>query len=70
MLQQAQLFADRLKRECGDDTSKQVARAYWLCWSREPDASELAASLDFISAEDLPAFCRAMLNSNEFVFLP
>jgi hypothetical protein len=69
MLQQAELFAERLKRECGDDASKQIARAFWLCFSREPDANELIGSSEFLTDQGLPAFCRAMLNSNEFVFL-
>jgi len=69
MLQQAQLFADRLQRECGNDTSAQVTQAFWLCCSRQPDAVEVSGSRDFIAAEGLPAFCRAILNSNEFVFL-
>ena len=69
MLQQAQLFADRLQRDCGDDTSKQIVRAFWLCYGREPSAAELPDSRDFIAAEGITAFCRAMLNSNEFVFI-
>ena len=70
MLQQAELFAERLKRECGDDASKQIAQAFWLCFSREPAANELIGSSEFLTDQGLPAFCRAMLNSNEFVFLP
>ena len=69
MLQQSQLLADRLQRDSGNDQSKQIERAFWLCCGRDSDASELAASLDFISEQGLPAFCRAMLNSNEFVFI-
>ena len=69
ILQQAQLLADRLKRDCGDGRSQQISRAFWLCYSREPDAAELKDSSDFIVAEGVTAFCRAMLNSNEFVFI-
>ena len=69
MLQQAQLFAGRLQRDCGDDRAKQIARAFWLCCGREPDAAELSESRQFIADQDLAAFCRALLNSNEFVFL-
>ncbi len=69
MLQQAQLFAGRLQRDCGDDRSKQIARAFWLCCGREPDPAELSESRQFIADQDLAAFCRAMLNSNEFVVL-
>jgi hypothetical protein len=70
MLQQSQLLADRLQRDGGDDLDKQVTRAFWLCYGRKPAATELPESKAFIASEGLPAFCRAMLNSNEFVFLP
>ncbi len=69
MLQQSEIFADRLKRESGDDASKQIVRAFWLCFGREPGANELIDSAGFLGEQGLPAFCRAMLNSNEFVFL-
>jgi len=69
MLQQAELFADRLRRDCGDDPSEQIVRAFWLCCSRKPEPAEVEESADFIATEGLPAFCRAMLNCNEFVFL-
>ena len=69
MLQQAQLLADRLQRDCGDAQGKQIARAFWLCYGRDPGTAELSDSKDFIAAEGITAFCRAMLNSNEFVFI-
>ena len=69
MLQQTQLFSERLKRDCGDDTSTQIVRAYWLCYGRDPGTAELSDSKDFVAAEGITAFCRAMLNSNELVFI-
>ena len=70
MLQQAQLLADRLQHDCGDEQHKQITRAFWLCYGREPSTAELSDSTNFIASEGIAAFCRAMLNSNEFVFLP
>jgi len=49
--------------------SKQITRAFWLCCGRAPDAFESRDSLDFITKQGIAAFCRAMLNSNEFVFI-
>ena len=69
MLQQAQLLADRLNRDCGEDHGKQIERAFWLCYGREPGTAELSDSKDFVAAEGITAFCRAMLNSNAFVFI-
>ena len=70
MLQQAQLLANRLQHDCGDKLHKQITRAFWLCYGREPSTAELSDSTNFIASEGIAAFCRAMLNSNEFVFLP
>src|SRR5262249_10706172 len=69
ILQQSSLFADRLQREAGDDVGQQVRRAFSLAFLREPAADELAASSQFIQQHGLAAFCRAMLNANEFLFV-
>ena len=69
MLQQSQLLADRLQRDCGDDRAKQIVRAFWLCCSRGADAAEVSDCQQFIAEEGIAAFCRAMLNSSEFVFM-
>lgn len=70
VLQQAELFSQRLERECGSDSLVQVRRAYGLCMGREPDTKELQDASQFIDTEGLPAFCRVLLNANEFVFIP
>jgi len=69
MLQQAELFAERLRRECGDDCDQQVTRAWWLCYGRAPGSREHSDAVAFIADERLTDFCRALLNSNEFVFM-
>ncbi|QDV20991.1 Planctomycete cytochrome C [Gimesia panareensis] len=69
LLQQADLFAQRLEREHPGDLGAQVKRAFELCYSRPPTETELAESVQFIKAEQLPAFCRALLNSNELLFI-
>jgi hypothetical protein len=69
MLQQAEFFAERLKREQGEDVAKQVRRAFALAFEREPSEDELSVSTKFVQAEGLPLFCRALLNANEFVYV-
>jgi hypothetical protein len=69
MLQQAQLLAQRLQQDCGDDRSKHIIRAFWLCYGRNPDSDELQDAGDFIASDGIDAFCRALLNSNEFLFI-
>jgi hypothetical protein len=69
LLQQADLFAKRLKTERPDDLPSQVARAYELCYARPPTADETEAAATFVRQFGLPALCRALLNSNEFLFI-
>jgi hypothetical protein len=70
MLQQSELFADRLQRERPNSPEKQIHHAFQLCFGRDPDNEELQRSLDFVTSHNLAALCRALLNSNEFVFVP
>lgn len=69
LLQQAEIFATRLKREFPEDEQAQLQQAYRLCYAREPAPEELQSAHAFVRAESLMAFCRALLNSNEFLFL-
>jgi hypothetical protein len=69
MLEQADIFAARLRREAGAKVDSQIRRAYWLTVGRAPEKPDIAASESLISSEGLPAFCRALLNANEFVYV-
>ena len=63
-------LAARVKRETGDDRAKQIQRAYQLTLSREPSADELRNAEPVVSEHGLATLCRALFNSNEFLFLP
>jgi len=75
--QQAGLLAERLKRDVGDDTRRQVERALTLVTSRPPTDAEVRRGLDLIASlksDDnadaaLRTFCLVTLNLNEFVYL-
>ena len=69
LLQQADLFSKRLETEKPNDLPAQVNRAFELCFSRPPTQAEQAEAIAFISQYQLPAFCRALLNSNELLFI-
>jgi uncharacterized protein DUF1553 len=69
IVQQAEFFAERLKREAGDDPTAQVILGFRLAFGREPNASELAAAITLIRDHGTPAFCRAMYNANELVWV-
>ena len=70
ILDQSEAFAARVKGEAGDDAASQIRRAYLLAVGRSPEAGEISDALALVSANGAGALCRAILNSNEFVFLP
>ena len=67
VLRMADHFARRVKKEAGDDWQRQVARAYWLVYGREPEDDERRIAGQFVRQYGLAAFARALFNSNEFV---
>ena len=69
VLQQAEILAKRLQDECRDKVEAQVERAFLLFYGRSADDFEIKASLDLIQTEGLQAFCRALYNTSEFLFV-
>lgn len=65
MLRQARYFAARLADEGGDP----VVRGYGLAFGRAPTPEEAELARDFVEREGLFAFCRALFNANEFVYV-
>ncbi|HEY1598258.1 MAG TPA: DUF1553 domain-containing protein [Pirellulales bacterium] len=68
--QQAELLAKRVRDAGQQDLSCQVRRVFAETLAREPSAGELASSVRVAEEFGLPAVCRAVFNSNEFLFLP
>jgi mono/diheme cytochrome c family protein len=70
VITEAKYFAERLRREVGDDARGQVERAYRLALGRMPTAFERAKTVEFIqsSPNGLAEFCQALFNLNEFVY--
>ncbi len=76
---QASIFAQRLKREAGDDVNAQVRRALSLVTSRAPSDLEVRRGIELIQAlreqenasaeAALQSFCLVALNLNEFMYL-
>jgi hypothetical protein len=70
VLMEARYFAERLRREAGDDARAQVERAYRLALGRAPTAFERAKTVEFIRSDQnaLAEFCHVLFNLNEFVY--
>lgn len=69
-LDMAERLAERLQREAGSDrAADQVQRAFSLAYARPADQDEQEAAVALIDSHGLRAFCRALLNSNELIYL-
>jgi hypothetical protein len=62
-------LAERATREAGGDTSAQIKRVYAIAFQRTPSKREREAALQMVDEHGLPAFCRAVLNANELIYL-
>ena len=69
MLQQAGFFAARLEKEAGKEVKSQVQLAFRLAFNRAPGPEELKSAQELINQYGLLLFCRAIFNSNEFIFV-
>lgn len=70
-LDMADFLAARLQREAGaEQVAAQVQRAFALACSRPATAAEQDAAVALIGEHGLRAFCRALMNSNEMIYLP
>ena len=71
-------FATRLKREAGDDPTKQIERAFQLAFNRVPSKVERITAVNFLREQTatrhadpavaLADFCHVLLNSNELIY--
>ncbi|MEX2186488.1 MAG: DUF1549 domain-containing protein [Pirellulales bacterium] len=69
-LDRADALAERVRREAGDGASDQIRRAYQLTLSRNPTVDELRDAEPVVREHGLAALGRALLNCNEFLFVP
>lgn len=63
-------FAARVKTSAGDDVKRQIQCAYQLALNRDPADAELRDAVPVVRAQGLATLCRALFNSNEFLFVP
>ncbi len=70
LLQQSRAFADRLRREAGDDPGAQAVRGFRLAFGRQPDEVELPAAVALIREHGAESFGRALFNASEFLYAP
>ena len=64
-------LAARVIKRVGEsaDTRLQVEMAWRLALARVPDKEESAWAIEFVEENDLAAFARILLNSNELIWI-
>jgi hypothetical protein len=67
VLLQSEHFAQRLGEM--DSIEEQIRTAWVSAFGRPPTEREIGAAKPIIETHGLPAFCRFLLNSNEFVYI-
>ncbi|MGH9676468.1 MAG: DUF1553 domain-containing protein, partial [Candidatus Acidiferrum sp.] len=70
VFKQCDRFAERLRADAGDDKAAQIHRAFRLAFGREPTVREATAARELVQKHGMATLCRALVNANEFVFLP
>ena len=68
-LDMAEFLSQRLKQDAGDELADQVHRAFELAFSREPSEEEVATATGIIEEHGMRAFCRALLNTSELIYV-
>ncbi len=67
LLQQAGFLAERLAKS--GEVEAQVQGGFALAFGREATAEEIAAGARLVNEHGLPAFCRALFNASEFLWV-
>lgn len=69
IVEQSEIFAQRLSQEAGTDPKAQIRLAYRLAFYRKPSEDELSEAESLVREHGLSSFCRAILNANELLYV-
>ncbi len=70
VIDQSKRIADRATKESNEDEARAIDRCFELLLGRSPTASERLDCLALARESGLAIVCRALINTNEFAFLP
>ena len=68
-LDMAQVLAERVAQQASGNESGQIELLYQLLYARGPTPEEITECQALIKQAGLPALCRALLNTSEFVYI-
>jgi hypothetical protein len=69
VLRQAKVLANRIQREAGSDAAAEIGLAYELAFGRPATAEEIEVIRQKLGKDRLEVLTRALLNSNEFLYV-
>ena len=69
-IEQAGFIAERAQLAAGGDEAKATTQLFNILLGRDPNPTELKASLEVLESGGLKLVSRSLINSNEFAFLP
>jgi hypothetical protein len=69
-LDMAAKLAERIESEAKGDVGGRIAIAYRRCFGREPTADESKEAAEFVEQFGTAAWCRALYNAGEFLYVP
>jgi len=69
VLQMSDYFAERIRNDVGEAIAAQITRAWQLAVMRDPTTEEHRLSTTLVKQHGLPALCRGLFNSTEFVLI-
>lgn len=69
VLRAAEALAQRATQRIADDTAAQIALVYAWALQRAPDDEERPLAAEHAAAHGLPALCRVLLNTSEFLYV-
>ncbi len=70
VIARARALAGQISAEVPDDPASQVGEAFRRTLGRQADLDEFEAAVQLVGHSGLAQLCRALVNSNEFLFLP
>ena len=70
VMEQSRLIAERAQRESEGKSEQALARCFELLLGRKPTPREQESCSKLLRDGELNLICRAIINSNEFAFLP
>ena len=68
-LDQAHAFAERIRKAAGKDRQRRISVAWRLAFAGDPSDDEAERAESFVNEHGLGALARAILNSNEFLYV-